>query len=337
VSEQRDIAVDLGAVPEPIPEIEFLDDLARDAPAVPPELVEGVVHRGGKMTLGGMSKSYKSWCLLDLGLSVASGQPWWGRRTIQVPVVYMNFELPRWAILQRIHAVCSARPEIANVGRQFAVWNLRGRSADLAVLRPTLEAQLCRHQFGLIIIDPIYKLLGNRDENANGDVAGLLNEVDVFCQRFDAAVVIGHHFAKGDSSGKHAIDRMSGAGAWARDPDALLMMTPHEEDDCYTVTSVVRNLPQVDEFVLHWEYPLMRIAKDLNPEALRRPQGRGKICTEREFMEAVLGDGAGKAFGVIVSEAGSLLNMSRRSVAKYLKRAVDGGLVRCSGGLYWKT
>jgi hypothetical protein len=337
MSESLDIAVDLGAVPEPMPEIEFVEDLAKAAPVAPPQLVEGMLHRGCKMTLGGMCKSYKSWCLLDLGLSVASGQPWWGRRTAQAPVVYLNFELPRWAIWQRIHGVCDARPEIGAVDRSFAVWNLRGRSADLALLRPTLEEQLTRHEFGLIIVDPMYKLLGNRDEHANGDVAGLLNEVDVFCQKFDAAVVIGHHFAKGDSTAKSAIDRMSGAGAWARDPDALLMMTPHEEEDCYTVSSILRNLPKLEDFVVQWDFPLMRVAKELNPEALRRPQGRNKICTEREFMEAVLGDGVGKAFGTIVKDGASLLNMSRRTVANYLKRAVDSGLVRCSGGLYWQV
>jgi hypothetical protein len=204
-------------------------------------------------------------------------------------------------------------------------------------LRPTLEEQLSRHQFGLIIIDPIYKLLGNRDENANGDVAGLLNEVDVFCQKFDAAVVIGHHFAKGDSTAKNAIDRMSGAGAWARDADALLMMTPHEEDDCYTVNSILRNLPKLEDFVVQWDYPLMRVTKELNPEALRRPQGRNKVCTDHEFREAVLPDGCGRAFGAIVKEAASVLNMGRRSVATYLKRAQDTGLVRASGGLYWRT
>jgi len=331
-----DIAVDLGVAPEPVPEIEFAEDLAKAAPAVPPQLVEGILHRGCKMTLGGMSKSYKSWCLLDLGLSVASGQPWWGRRCIQAPVVYMNFELPRWAILQRMHAVCGARPEITNVGRSFAVWNLRGRSADLALLRPKLEEQLSRHQFGMIIIDPIYKLLGNRDENANGDVAGLLNEVDVFCQKFDAAVVIGHHFAKGDSTAKSAIDRMSGAGAWARDPDALLMMTPHEEEECFAVSSILRNLPKLDDFVVQWDYPLMRVAKALNPEALRRAQAKNKVCTDHEFMEKLITE-TPIGFATIVGEAGAKLAMSRATTARYLQRGVEAGVITASAGLYWRN
>ena len=31
-----------------------------------------------------------------------------------------------------------------------------------------------------------------------------------------AAVVVAHHFAKGDSTAKAAIDRASGAGVWSR-------------------------------------------------------------------------------------------------------------------------
>ena len=55
-------------------------------------------------------------------------------------------------------------------------------------------------------------MLGDRDENANGEIAGLMNELEASGQRTGAAVVIAHHFAKGDSTAKNAIDRMSGAG-----------------------------------------------------------------------------------------------------------------------------
>jgi hypothetical protein len=334
MSEQIDIAVDLGVVPAPLPEIEFLREFAASLTAPPAELVEGILHQGCKMILAGTSKSNKSWCLLDLAMSVASGQRWWGRQCVRVPVVYINFELHRWAIGQRLNALAVARPECTGLGENLALWNLRGRSADLTLLRPRLEEQLARHRFGLIILDPAYKLLGNRDENANGEIAGLMNEFEALAQSSGAAVVVAHHFAKGDSSGKSAIDRLSGAGAWARDPDSILVLTPHEEMDCFTVTPVLRNLPQVEEFVVQWEFPLMRVAADLNPEALRRPQGRNKVCTDREFVDAVL-DGNGKAFGVIVREAAAALSMGRSSVAKYLKRLVDAGLVRSSGGLYW--
>ena len=51
------------------------------------------------------------------------------------------------------------------------------------MLRPKLEEQLARHQFGLIILDPAYKVLGDRDENANGEIAGLMNEFEALAQK----------------------------------------------------------------------------------------------------------------------------------------------------------
>jgi hypothetical protein len=333
-TEQIDPAVDLGAVSPPLPEIVTLREFAASPPGAPPQIIEGILHQGCKMILGGTSKSNKSWCLLDLALSVASGQPWWGRKCTKLPVVYINFELHNWAIAQRMVALCTGRPECTGMGDTLHLWNLRGHNADLTLLRPKLEEQLARHQFGLIILDPAYKVLGNRDENANGEIADLMNELEAMAQRTGAAVVVAHHFAKGDSTAKNAMDRMSGAGAWARDPDSIVVLTPHEEPDCFTVTSILRNLPQVPEFVLAWDFPLMRVAKDLNPDALRRPQAKNKVCSDKEFMDAVMTD-EGKTFTRIVTEAKNTLNMSRSTAQRFLNRLTAAELIRSSGGLYW--
>ena len=332
--QQLDVAVDLGAVPPPLPEILSLEQLFAVAVPPPPLIIEGILHQGCKMILGGTSKSNKSWCLLDLAISVASGQPWWGRQTAKVPVVYINFELHVWAVAQRINALGAARPDCKELGKTLHVWNLRGHNADLTLLRPKLEEQLAKHQFGLIILDPAYKVLGNRDENANGDIAGLMNELEAMAQKTGAAVVVAHHFAKGDSTAKSAMDRMSGAGAWARDPDSIMVLTPHEEPDAFTVTSILRNLPQLPEFVVSWDYPLMRVASDLNPDALRRPQSKNKVCSDKEFMDALMTD-EGKTFSKIVAEAKDSLSMSPRTTVTYLKRLADKGLIKTGGGLYW--
>ena len=335
-NEQVDIAVDLGAVPPPLPEIVTLREFAALPPVPPPQIIEGILHQGCKMILGGTSKSNKSWGLLDLALSVASGQPWWGRKCVKLPVVYINFELHNWAIAQRMVALCMARPDCTGMGDTLHLWNLRGHNADLTLLRPKLEEQLARHQFGLIILDPAYKVLGNRDENANGEIASLMNELEAMAQKTGAAVVVAHHFAKGDSTAKNAMDRMSGAGAWARDPDSIVVLTPHEEPDCFTVTSILRNLPQLPEFVVAWDYPLMKVASDLNPDALRRPQSKNKVCSDKEFMDAVITDDP-KAFKTIAADAASSLKMSKRSVTNYLTRLTAAGLICSSAGVYWRA
>ncbi|MGH7992653.1 MAG: AAA family ATPase [Limisphaerales bacterium] len=334
MSEQIDIAVDLGAVPAALPEIVTLREFAAAPPAAPPQIIEGILHQGCKMILGGTSKSNKSWCLLDLGLSVASGEKWWGRKCTKSPAVYINFELQPWALAERINALCTARPECKSMGDLFHLWNLRGHNADLTLLRPKLEEQLTKHQFGLIILDPAYKVLGNRDENANGEIAGLMNELEAMAQKTGAAVVVAHHFAKGDSTAKSAMDRMSGAGAWARDPDSIVVLTPHEEPDCFTVTSILRNLPCLPEFVLAWDYPLMRLQPDLNPEALRRPQSKNKVCSDKEFVQTVLGTETRNYKGVI-GQAQEFLQMSEATTNRYLTRLKQAGLIYHSGGLYW--
>ena len=195
-----------------------------------------------------------------------------------------------------------------------------------------LEEQLARHQWGLIILDPAYKLLGSRDENANGDIASLMNELEALVQRTGAGLVIAHHFAKGDSSGKSAIDRMSGAGAWARDPDSILVLTPHEEPDCFTVSAILRHMKRIPDWVVGWEYPLMRRLNDLNPEALRSRVGRKRIYRDAEFQRIVLS--RPKSFEVIAKDA-EAMGLSRRSVMRYLSRLVEAGTVLKGNGLYW--
>jgi hypothetical protein len=333
-TEQVEPAVDLGAVPPPLPDILRLCDFAASPPPAPPQIIEGILHQGCKMILGGTSKSNKSWCLLDLALSVASGQPWWGRRCVKQSVVYINFELQPWALAERINALCAARPDCRGVGDTFHLWNLRGHNADISLLRPKLEEQLAKFNFGLIILDPAYKVLGNRDENANGEIASLMNEFEALAQRTGAAIVVAHHFAKGDSTAKSALDRMSGAGAWARDPDSIVVLTPHEEENCFTVSSILRNLPQLPEFVVAWDFPLMRLAKDLNPDALRRPQAKNKVMTDREFIEQLLTDEP--ASTAAICQKAAQIDVSRRTVERFLQRLKDAGLIYSDYGLYWR-
>jgi hypothetical protein len=333
-SEQVDIAVDLGVVPPPYPGIVTRRELKKAGLMPPPQVIDGVLHQGCKMVLSGTSKSNKTWCLLNLAASVSSGTEWLGRRCAKMPVLYLNFELHEWAMSQRLDAICSVRSDCGGVDDGLHLWNLRGHNSDIALMRPKLEEELARYEFGLIILDPVYKVLGDRDENANGEIAGLMNELEQLARRTRAAIVIAHHFAKGDSTVKNAIDRMSGAGAWARDPDSLVVMTPHEEDDCFTVSMTLRNLPRVEDFVVEWIYPIVRVAGDLNPDALRRPQGKNKVCTDREFVERVFGE-KGLATKAVRQQAHEEFGMSARTADRYLARNLAAGVLCHSGGLYW--
>lgn len=103
-----------------------LRQLVEAAPTAPPQIIEGVLHQGCKMVLGGTSKS-------NLAVSVASGEKWWGRRCARVPVVYFNFELHVWAIAQRLNSLCGARPECTGLGETLHVRPLEAETAEVGI------------------------------------------------------------------------------------------------------------------------------------------------------------------------------------------------------------
>jgi len=158
-------------------------------------------------------------------------------------------------------------------------------------LFPELLTTIQRYAFSLIIIDPVYKGLGDRDENRAGDVASLLNEVERLSVTSGAAVAFGAHFAKGNAAGKEAIDRISGSGVFARDPDTILTMTPHQHPGCYVIESSLRNLPGKDPFVVEWEFPLFLLRDDLCVDDLKsnHPSARLNDSDLRSMMEVLDG------------------------------------------------
>jgi hypothetical protein len=151
------------------------------------------------------------------------------------------------------------------------LWNLRGRNTDFETLLPKIRNKIVERDYALIILDPIYKLYGNLDENKAGDIARLLNEVEDLATSTGAAVAFGAHFSKGNQSGKESLDRISGSGVFTRDPDSLLIFTRHEKDRAFTVEATLRNFKPMDPFVVRFDYPLMRRDDSLNPRHLKLP------------------------------------------------------------------
>ena len=61
-----------------LPPMEDAAELISKPIDLPPDVIEGVLHRGAKMVLGGGSKTFKTWTLVDLAISVATGTAWLG-------------------------------------------------------------------------------------------------------------------------------------------------------------------------------------------------------------------------------------------------------------------
>ena len=62
------------------------------------------------MILGGGSKSFKTWQLIDLGLSVAHGVPWMGLNTERCKVLYLDLEFIPAFFKKRVRGVAGQGP-----------------------------------------------------------------------------------------------------------------------------------------------------------------------------------------------------------------------------------
>lgn len=214
-----------------LPPTEPLADIWAHLPPLAPPLIEGVLRQGHKLLLAGPSKAGKSYALIELCISIAEGVPWLGRWTCaQGRVLYVNLELDRASCLHRFADVYGAL-EIEPKGlRCIDIWNLRGASVPMDKLAPRLIRRAMHKGYTAIIIDPIYKVITG-DENAADQMARFCNQFDRVCRALGCALIYCHHHSKGYQGGKRSMDRASGSGVFARDPDALLdliELTPTE-------------------------------------------------------------------------------------------------------------
>lgn len=206
----------------------------------PTEIVYGVLHQGCKLTLGGGSKTNKTWTFIDLSLAVSHGEPWLSFKTTRAKVVYVNLELPEWSFHERLVA-CARSKQIDIDPHWLKIWNLRGYCAPHRELLPKITDEIKDAGFGLVIVDPVYKIYGETDENSAKDIAALMNGLERVTRDTGAAIAYASHFSKGNQAGREHMDRISGSGVFARDPDAILTFTSHEETDAYTVDLTLRN------------------------------------------------------------------------------------------------
>jgi len=190
-----------------------------------PDLIEGLLSVRSKMMIAGPSKARKSWTLLDLALSIASGSDWLGFPCRQGKVIFIDGELHKEQICSRVEMVAESRG-LDGWQENLRIWPMRGQMRDVTSLVQSLMVTLMRERPAAVFLDPIYKMLGDRDENAAGEINDLLNELEKVAQSVGCCVIYSHHYAKGDAGEKSPIDRASGSGVWARDPDAMAFFTP---------------------------------------------------------------------------------------------------------------
>lgn len=213
-----------------LPDPESLSDVWIDMPPLADPLIDGILRKGHKLLLAGPSKAGKSFALIELCCAIAEGRHWLGWKCAQGKILYVNLELDRASCLHRFHDVYEKlgwRPQnVSNID----IWNLRGASMPMDQLAKKLIRRAQKKDYIAVIIDPIYKVITG-DENSADQMAHFCNQFDKVCTELGCAVIYCHHHSKGHQGDKRSMDRASGSGVFARDPDALIDLIELEITD----------------------------------------------------------------------------------------------------------
>ena len=271
-----------------LPDYENLADAWKNMPDLSPVLIDGILRQGHKMLIAGPSKAGKSFSLINLCISIAEGVPWLGFNCEQGRVLYVNLELDRASCLHRFrdeYTALGVAPEnLSNID----IWNLRGKCKPMDKLTPSLIRRALKTRPIAIVIDPIYKVITG-DENSAEQMSKFCNQFDKIATEIGCSVIYCHHHSKGDQWSKKSMDRASGSGVFARDPDAILDLIELEIKDeildqlddelfnketltAWRLEATVREFPPFKPVNLFFNWPLhIRDAKDLLKKTSKDP------------------------------------------------------------------
>lgn len=282
---EREVMVEQDGLPSIKDMFNLLADVESGKLIEPEEVIVGVAHKGCKLGVSAASKARKTWVLADLAASVVTGSKWFDRlKCNKGKVLYLNMELPEFFMANRVRMILEKKGLTLEKG-MFHVINLRGFAAHLQELRPKIEHAIeSMEGLTLILLDPTYKLMPGGDESGTSDTSLLLNEMERLAVKSGALVAFASHFSKGNQAFKSAIDRSSGSGVFARDPDSIIVMTEHKAADALTVDMILRNHTPVDSFVIKWDMPIFTVDKELDPAELAEPKIVKKAPADEGFV-----------------------------------------------------
>ena len=274
-------------------------ELLRSFECLKEPLIDGLLRRTEIMNVVAAPKTGKSWFILQLAHSLVMGWDFLGFPCKKCKVLIMDNELHKATIASRMlwvgqkMNIPANSPELENL----IVNTQRIKRHDVNEISRVAE-QIREQKIDVVIIDALYRALPEDvDENSNGQITRIYNQLDTFAQKSGAAVIIVHHTSKGNQAGKGITDVGSGAGAQSRAPDTHLVLRAHQEKNAVVVGCCVRSFPPVESFCLRKdEHNLWSRANELSPDDL---DGKAELTPTGEKRKKTVNEAALEFFAVL--------------------------------------
>lgn len=240
---------------------EFISSSYLIANCEPPKwLIKSYLEQDTTTNLFGISGCMKTFVVVGMGLSIATGKPWHGHRVEQGPVLYLCGEgkngianrIKAWELNYGIKAPLFF---VSNVAAQML------DSDNLAEVEAAAQGVAADHgKPALIIIDTLNRNFGPGDENSTSDMTAFIQAIDQLRDRLQCAILVVHHSGLGDAGRGRGSSALRGAmdfeyqveksGATIDTQIITLSNTKtkdHEPPSSMTFKPVIIDLRQADE------------------------------------------------------------------------------------------
>jgi hypothetical protein len=201
---------------------------------------------------------------------------------------------------------------------------------DLYDVMSRLIRFCCHLRVGVIVLDPLYKLNVEGEENNSRDMTIFFNELDRLTTEAECTVLLNDHFSKSNQSEKDPLDAIRGSSAKGGDVDAAMVLRKHEVEGCFRVDMIHRELPPVEPFCIGWNFPLMELRPDLSPDAMKKAKaGRKKAHDPQKLVAAIANRTVQNP--VSLSAWSKAANIPRQTLTDYLPELRGKGWIATVG------
>lgn len=173
-------------------------------------LVKSMMAESPIVAIYGEPQAGKSTVAFDLACAVAQGVEWFGRKTKQMPVVYLAAESEGFMV-RRAQAYAQ-RTGVDLRGLPFTVIPAApdvGAESDYQLLLSTIKGVL-GDEGGFIVVDTLSKVRGAADENSSKEIGIVIGNLERLARELKCVVCFIHHTGKDKDRGMRGSSALLG-------------------------------------------------------------------------------------------------------------------------------
>lgn len=173
-------------------------------------LVKSMMAESPIVAIYGEPQAGKSTVAFDLACAVAQGIEWFGRKTKQMPVVYLAAESEGFMV-RRAQAYAQ-RTGVDLRGLPFTVIPAApdvGAESDYQLLLSTIKGVL-GDEGGFVVVDTLSKVRGAADENSSKEIGQVIGNLERLARELKCVVCFIHHTGKDKDRGMRGSSALLG-------------------------------------------------------------------------------------------------------------------------------